>query len=451
LTGHQNIQLEVGAGAVLTNAPASLLAIIKKNLTFENPRYRDAKKYSRWIGKNLKPTLSFYQQQENSLIFPRGFANNAIRLCRDILHITPDIIDKRRLLTKVMFKFSVPLRPYQEEACQAILKRDFGVLEAGTGSGKTVMALSVISQRQQPALILVHTKELLYQWAERVKQFMEEEPALIGAGNFSIGPLTIAIVNSARRRLPDLKPHFGMVCVDECHRVPATLFTDVVTTFDARYSLGLSATAFRRDGLDKLIYYYLGECVHRIDNRKLQENGAILKPCYIQRPTLFHYRYMGNYQNLLKKLISDHQRNTLIVNDIIDTIKKKTGTILVVSDRVAHCQNLAALLKDKGVSPIVLTGRIPAMQRQEFIKKLQEGKVEVVIATIQLIGEGFDCPGLDTLFLTTPIKFSGRLLQVVGRILRPANDKKAMVYDYIDQVNVLKKSALAREKLFFNA
>ncbi len=442
------MELTVSSGALLTGAPENLVQRIKEELTFDNPRYRDARKYGRWIGKRLQPRLHFFEEKGDGLHFPRGFAGRAVLLCRQITGAMPVIIDNRRTLPPVDLHFTGSLRDYQETACQALLRRDFGVLEAGTGSGKTVMALAAIARRRQPTLILVHTKELLYQWQDRIAQFLGVQPALAGDGHLESGPLTVGIVNTVRNHIEKLVPQFGMLCVDECHRVPASLFTDVVTAFDSRYSLGLSATAFRRDGLTSLIHCYLGPCVHRIDNRHLHASGAVLKPRYLPHPTSFSYRYRGEYQKLLQRLTEDQTRNRQIADDIVSSCNGDSAVSLVVSDRIAHCQQLAGLLAERNINAAVLTGRLPADERRRLIGEIHAGTVRVVIATIQLIGEGFDCPGLDTLFLTTPIKFTGRLQQVVGRILRPAAGKTATVHDYIDQVGVLQKSAAQRRNFF---
>jgi superfamily II DNA or RNA helicase len=436
--------LTVGAEAVLDNASPNLIAALEKQLTIDNPKYKDAQKYGRWMGKKLKPHLYFYKKKGKTISFPRGYANHAILLARKFMRCDPQIIDKRTELPPVGFTFSGQLRPYQQEAIQAISQRDFGVLEAGTGSGKTVIALAVIAQRQQPTLVLVHTKELLYQWAERAQAFLNIEAGLIGDGNFDIQPLTIAIVNSARKHLDKLSNHFGQICVDECHRVPSSLFTDVVTAFNCRYSLGLSATAFRRDGLTKLIYMYLGDRIHQVDIHDLHESGAVLKPEFIQQATEFRYVYRGNYQALMKALTGDKKRNALIVSDILKEQNSAPGTILVVSDRIKHCEELARLLKQDKCQAAVLTGKLPADQRTALVEAIRSGEIKVLISTVQLIGEGFDCPDLTTLFLTTPIKFTGRLLQVVGRVLRPADDKQPRVYDYVDPVGVLSSSAQTR-------
>ncbi len=436
--------LTVGAQACLRGASPTLAEALKQQLTIDNPEYLEAKKYSRWMGKKLKPHLYFFTEHNDSITFPRGYANHAILLARKFMRQDPRIIDQRQSCAPVDFKFLGELRPYQEEAISAITRHDFGVLEAGTGSGKTIIALAVIAKRRQPTLVLVHTKELLYQWVERAKTFLGVEAGMIGDSHFSLAPITIAIVNSARNRLSELPAHFGQLCVDECHRVPASLFTEVVSAFDCRYLLGLSATAFRRDGLTKLIYISLGDRAFKVETLDLHESGAVLKPEYIQRPTDFRYGYRGNYQALMKALTGNAPRNQLIVADILKERSSSPGTILVVSDRVKHCEALAVMLEKQGCPSAVLTGKLPAEQRTGLVESIRQGEVKVLISTVQLIGEGFDCPDLSTLFLTTPIKFTGRLLQVVGRVLRPAHGKQARVYDYVDPVGVLSSSAQSR-------
>ena len=445
------VTLTVSADCLLENGSVSLVSDIKKELTVANPLYLDAKKYGRWIGKKIKPYLYFYSETSQGLRFPRGFANQAVRFCRQHFGTnSPRIIDLRHTLPEADFSFKGELRPYQIEAFEDTVKRDFGVLESGTGSGKTVIGLAVIAHRRQPTLVLVHTKELLYQWAAQIELFMGCKAGLIGDGHFTIEPVTVAIVNSARNRLAGLPEQFGQICVDECHRVPASLFTEVVTAFDCRYALGLSATAFRRDGLTNLIHLYLGECVHRVATDDLHASGAVLKPEFIQKPTEFSYGYRGNYQNLMKALTGNEERNRLICEDIVRETGQGNGTVLVVSDRVAHCEALAKILT--GLAPqlkvAVLTGKMVSAQRTVLIEDIRKGGIEVLISTVQLIGEGFDCPGLRTLFLTTPIKFSGRLLQVVGRILRPAAGKQPRVYDYADPIKVLQSSAQSRSLIF---
>lgn len=444
------VTLTVAADCLLEGIDDQLEQMIKDRLTIDNPHYLAAKRYGRWIGKRLKPTLRYYETVPGGLRFPRGFSNQAVLLCRQQLGHDPHIIDRRRRLPEVNFTLLAELRAYQEQAVQHICSRSFGVLEAGTGSGKTIMALAAIARRRQPTIVIVHTKELLYQWQQRAREFLGVDAALVGDGQFAIGPLTIAIVNTARRRTEELIPHFGQLIVDECHRVPATLFTDVVSCFDSYYLLGLSATAFRSDeGMTRLIYYFMGDRIHTVDQMHLKVTGAVLRPKIIRRVTDFAYRYQGDYQALITALTKHEGRNRQIVDDIVQAVAHDpAGTALVVSDRLSHCQVFVELLQRHGIEVALLTGQTPPDQRATIVARVQAGELQVLVATLQLISEGFDCSGLSTLFLTTPITFEGRLLQVIGRIMRPAENKSPCVYDYVDEeVAALRRSAAARQKV----
>jgi superfamily II DNA or RNA helicase len=438
--------LTVTSDCLLTGIDLSLEQALKDRLTIENPQYNAAKKYGRWIGKKLKPLLKYYDPVPEGLRFPRGFANQAVLLCREFCGMDPQIIDQRRLLPEADFTFAGELRPYQEVAVAAATGKSFGVIEAGTGSGKTVMALALIATRRQPTLVVVHTKELLFQWQERVRTFLGVEPGQVGDGKFNVAAITIGIVNSVRSHLPELLPHFGHLVVDECHRVPANLFTDVVSHFDCHYLLGLSATAFRNDEqMTKLIYYFMGDRLHQVDRDELKATGAILAPQVIRAATSFTYRYRGDYQALIKALVHHEGRNLQILGDIAKVAHEGSGTVLVVSDRVDHCRFFVEKLQAKGLRAELLHGGIDPEKRSAIVAAVQAGEIEVLVATLQLIGEGFDCSGLSSLFLTTPITFEGRLLQVIGRIMRPAANKQARVFDYLDEnVPALMRSARAR-------
>jgi superfamily II DNA or RNA helicase len=434
------MKFKLSKNCVLSGANPEIVDQLKKELTMKNPAYIEAKKYERWTG-NIDKTLCFFEELEDgSLSFPRGFLRRAIAITgRGFV-----FQDDRRILPPVNFQFTGELRPYQNEAYRAIIRKDFGVLEALMGSGKTVVALAVIAARMQPTLILVHNKELLYQWRDRIAKFLGVSAGLVGDGLVDIQPVTIAIINSAKKRLPELPKYFGQVIVDECHRTPATMFSEVVQAFDCKYILGLSATPYRRDGLTNLIHWFVGDLIHKIDPVELQDTGAVLIPEIRTLETGF------NYQKLLSLIVADKDRNDVIVQDVIFEACNYSGIALVVSDRVEHCELLAKLLATvyPGLKAKVLTGQLKPRERMSLVEDIRAGKVKVVIATVQLIGEGFDCPGLSSLFLATPIKFSGRLIQVIGRILRPADGKKPRVYDFCDPVGPLYASAKAREKVY---
>jgi len=440
----------------LSNIPPEIRAKLMDTLTFPNPKWLENERMGRW-NRSTPKLLRFYDKTRGGgLWIPRGYMRQLLLLCRR-RGVTVEVDDRRRALPLVDFNFIGQLKPFQNKAVTVMRSRDFGTLSAPTGSGKTVMALYMIAYRRQPALIVVHTKDLAYQWVERVGEFLgvpEENVGFIGSGKKVVGEkITVALVQSLVKCAEDVSQHVGFLLVDECHRCPSRTFTQAVTDFDSKYMLGLSATPWRRDRLSKLIFWHLGDVHHKIDRTRLVESGDVLPAEIIIRETDFkpYYDPVNEYSKMISELTLDDNRNRLIASDVAKEVHNTDGVCLVLSDRKKHCENLKAILQYRyKLSCEVLTGDLTGSQRREILDRLNQGGVDVLLATGQLIGEGFDRRDLSPLFLTTPIKFSGRVLQYLGRVLRPApGKKKARVYDYVDvKVDVLKAAARARQKVY---
>jgi superfamily II DNA or RNA helicase len=318
------------------------------------------------------------------------------------------------------------------------------------------MSLKVVAARRQPTLIAVPSLELLEQWIDRSSFFLGipvSEVGVIGGGKFKLGEaITIATIQSLYRRAKEVAPFIGHIILDECHHVPSRTFANVISSFDSKFMLGLSATPWRRDKLDKLIYFYLGDNVHKVESGSLREKGCILRAEVIVRETAFRTKCHPSeeYSKMISELIDDPTRNELIVQDVAMEAAKGIGACLVLADRKTHCHTLAGLLRQRGVECEVLTGDVSKPERKRIVNSINDGSAKVVIATGQLIEEGLDATGLSVLFLASPIRFGGRLLQYVGRVIRPAPGKRgAKVFDYVDaNVGVLKHSAKERRKVY---
>jgi len=300
-------------------------------------------------------------------------------------------------------------------------------------------------------LIIVHTKELLNQWISRIESFLSiprAEVGIIGGGQFAIGTrITVATVQSLCKRLGEVVPHIGHLICDECHRAPSRIFTEAVSAFDARYRLGLTATPWRRDGLSKVIFWTVGDVTGRIDKQALVDQGNLCQAEVKWVKTEFNPSEDASeeYSKALSELTEDNTRNRLICKTVSEN--NGHGISLILSDRKAHCDTLQNILfNGHRVQAEVLTGSTSPKDRERIITALQGDECKYLIATGQLIGEGFDLPGISTVFLTTPVKFSGRLIQYIGRALRPAPGKdKAVIFDFVDVNNpVFTASAKAR-------
>jgi superfamily II DNA or RNA helicase len=281
--------------------------------------------------------LSCFEIDGDRFFCPRGFFPALVKIAGDHGEEC-QVVNNTRVLEPVSFKFGGVLRDYQKEACHDIFKRDMGVLCAPTGSGKTIMALATVAERKQPSLIVCHTKELLYQWADRIQDFLGIEPGMIGNGKKQIGasPVPVAMVQTLYKCASEVSPFVGHLIIDECHRTPSRTFTEAATAFDAKYILGLSATPYRRDKLSKLIFWHLGPKAHEVKKEHLIESGAIMDFEVITRETDFVTCLAPSteYSQLLSELCQDSSRNNLICSDMAREAFTGKGTgVPVLTDR----------------------------------------------------------------------------------------------------------------------
>jgi superfamily II DNA or RNA helicase len=443
----------------LTQIPLEMRAELIQRFELANPTYAENQRMGRW-NRGIPKVLRYYRRAgADGLVVPRGFMRQLVLMCRR-QEEPLEILDRRRRLPDVDMAFHGSLKPFQQRAVDIMLPKTFGTLSAPTGSGKTVMALRMVAARCQPTLVIVHTKDLAFQWVERIQSFLglsKEQVGLIGAGQKHMGShVTVAMVQSLYKCAREVAPRIGHLVVDECHRTPSRTFTEAVTAFDSKYMLGLSATPWRRDRLSQLIFWHLGDMHHEVSKSHLVADGHILDVEIVLRNTGFrpYYDPVNEYSKMLSELTCDDERNRLIAADVAGEAERNQdngGICLLLSDRRRHCETLKAILKHKhGLDAHLITGNLTAAQRREVIDELKQGHVRILIATGQLIGEGFDHPGLSTLFLATPVRFSGRVLQYLGRVLRPVqNLKRARVYDYVDvHVPTLVAAAKARQRVY---
>ena len=439
----------------LYDIPQGLERDIRRKLTIKNPAYADAEKMGRWTG-DLEEYLFLYENPTPGvMIVPRGFTREMAVLA-DQHNVPSECVDNTRELPVVDFQFNGKLRDYQAEAVKKICSRRFGVLESPTGGGKTVIGLAAIAEPKQPALIIVHSKELLNQWIDRIHSFLGipvDDIGIIGMGKKRIGDrVTVAMVQSLYKCAADVSQHVGFLICDEVHRCPSRQMSEAISAFDSKYMLGLSATPYRRDGLTKLINFYIGDTVHRIDQTELTNKGDILpfKVKWVKTEYETDLDPSSQYTAMLSELTRDYQRNKLICHEAAQ-MTNGSGIPMILSDRKQHCRDIAEILaRDHGITPTILTGDLSQKARRTVVQRLNAGMCEVLVATSQLVGEGFDLPALCAVVLATPIRFKGRLIQAIGRALRPSyGQDMAVVVDFADaRVGVLEASAKKRLEVY---
>jgi superfamily II DNA or RNA helicase/very-short-patch-repair endonuclease len=376
---------------------------------------------------------------------PRGCLDDVQELLSR-LKITHVIRDERFLGRPLAVEFRGELRQEQLVAANAMLAHDTGVLSASTAFGKTVVAAWLIARRRVNTLVLVHRRQLLEQWIDRLCAFLDLPPKSIGhiggGRKKPSGMLDIALIQSLVRKdaVDDHVAEYGHLIVDECHHLPAHSFERVARRAKAKFVTGLSATPTRKDGHHPIIFMQCGPVRHRVDAKE-QAAARPFEHRVLVRPTAFrpvreaHADLRIQFHDLYDELIADEVRNRLICNDVAQTTREGRSPI-VLTERNEHLDRLAADLSPVIRHLVVLRG---GMSRRELrattgqLAEIPDDEERVLLATGRYIGEGFDDARLDTLFLTLPVSWQGTIAQYVGRLHR-LNDRKreVRVYDYAD-------------------
>jgi superfamily II DNA or RNA helicase/very-short-patch-repair endonuclease len=362
------------------------------------------------------------------------------------LNIKPVIRDERWSGQPIRAAFQGELRPDQQTAAAAMMKHDTGVLAATTAFGKTVVAAWIIAQRGVNTLVLVHRRQLLDQWVERLATFLDVSPkslGRIGGGRHKpTGLIDVAVIQSLVRKgvVNDCVGNYGHVIVDECHHLSAHSFEQVVRRAKARFVLGLSATVTRKDGHHPIIFMQCGPVRHRVDARA-QAAARPFEHTVVVRPTAFQ-PVIGpdsdkrlEFQALYRELTEDEHRNRMVCEEIVQAVLDGRSP-LVLTERNEHLDRFETGLAGKVPHIVVLRGGMGKKQRQaasDRLSAIPPDKGRVILATGKYIGEGFDDPRLDTLFLTVPVSWRGTIAQYVGRLHRLYDGKREVrVYDYAD-------------------
>ncbi len=425
-----------------TNLPKILINFLRENLNFFNSEYL-IKKRMGMSTYGVERYFKLLQNDDKNVFLPKGFLGELIEFMNEN-DIKFELIDERIKLKPIKFESSVKLFGYQKDAADGLLTCENGILVAPSGSGKTIIGIDLIDRLKQPALILVHKKQIFDQWLERIEHFLNIPKREIGqmvSNKKKVGDkITVAMVQTLNKMsdLKSISDKFGMIMVDECHHMPARMFRNVITKLRPFYLYGLTATPERKNNDEKLIFIYLGEILHEIDKKfsRLSDVSKAKLPAetfeiIIQETDLsvpFKVK-TDNFQILSKILIFDSARNSQIVSDI-KTEVAKGSKCLVLTERREHVETLSCYLK-RDFEIITLTGDLTDKKRKEKVKQIETGHFQILLATGQLLGEGTDFPNLDCLFLVYPFAFSGKLTQYIGRIQRGGSASKT-IYDYRD-------------------
>lgn len=424
--------------------PFVLINFLKEELNFANSAFIIKKK----SGRSTFETPRFFKlidETENEILIPRGFIGKLLRFCRET-QVAHDFVDNRCKLPIIQFSFNAALRKHQINAVAAVENKDFGVIVAPPGTGKTVIGLKIIADKQQPALIVVHRKQLLDQWVERIESFLgipKKEIGIIGQGKARLGvsTITVATIQSLPKHIETIQDKFGTILIDECHHIPAESYRTTVGKLNSVYCYGLTATPFRKYNDDKLIFTYLGDIITEIRPEEIEDYK---RANIIVRNTTLHVPYNSktdSFETLSQILIHDTARNRLIVDDVSAELNQGKKAV-IITERKEHIETLNLLLKSN-YETIALSGDDSDSSKKAKWKTLSEGNFQVLITTGQYFGEGSDIQHISTLLLAYPFAFHGKLIQYIGRVQR--SEINPTIYDYRDvQIDYLDKMFLKR-------
>jgi superfamily II DNA or RNA helicase len=434
--------------------PPWLLSQLKHAASLWNPAFFKKQKM-RYSTYNTPRFIKCYEEDMSHLHLPRGISEEVLAVVK-AAESELVVVDQRPIPAKLSFQFHGQLTDSQEHAMRTMLSEDIGVLVAPPGAGKTVMGCYAIAKRGVPTLVLSHRKPILEQWRTQLMtllQLTSAEIGQVGGGKDRQTEIVdLGMLQSLQKYDPAALEAFfapyGFAVIDECHHIPAVTFEASLKRVTAKYILGLTATPKRSDDLGDIIPMQCGPIRCRMG---IEDNG-ISRQFIVRETALSSLPPELTIQEVFKVMARDEARNHLIHEDVLEALSRGRKCILLSSLK-EHCKVLAENLAQKGKRPFLLSGTMGKKERTAILDEIKNSPSDnelLIIATGQYLGEGFDCPQVDTLFLAFPVSYPGKLIQYVGRILRTHPGKESViVYDYVDkQVPVLNRMCYRRSKAY---
>ena len=393
------------------------------------------------------------------IVLPRGLREEILKKF-DNAGISYKIEDKRTKGQELNISFSGELRDSQIPAVETMLENETGILHAATAFGKTVVCCDMIARRGISTLILVDRADLMNQWIKRLEEFLdidEELPEyqtktgrtrkrkslignLQGAHDTLTGIVDVAMIRSLKKKdgfHPKLK-EYAQVYFDECHHAASDSAIEVLQEINAKYVYGVTATPKRGDGKEKINEFLLGPIRYRFTAKDRAEEQNINHLVYprFTRTVKPHHLSKTPYGNDAYELIRNNDvRDEQIIRDVADCVQAGR-TPVVLTKYVDHAKKLSERLKTYADRLILLTGANGTKARRaqvEELNKVDNSDSLILVGTGSLLGEGFDFPRLDTLFMATPVSGENVVEQYVGRLNRDYDGKEnVIVYDYVD-------------------
>jgi len=476
MTIKKPVEIEVGIVYSKINGilPAHVIKKLDQSLGYyvQNYQFSNAFKHGFWDAKEKK-----YKRWDgrNHLFKNKRFLSGLLWRVKIILKNIniPYIVKDTRCAVpfgpEVETK-NIERREYQERVFKAAINSKSGIIQAATGSGKSIMIAQLIAKINVKTMVYVTGIDLLYQMHQMFQEILGAKVGIIGDGRAEIHRINVCTVWTASNALGGKYTPFddedkttdekfdernrdkikriimGTECsfYDECHMLAtSTLQLINQKSKSSRYKFGLSGTAWRDDNADLLLEAVCGKKIIEITPSELIASGYLVVP-KIHFLNVPEKKNMPNgYQSIYKKyIVQNLNRNNKIVSSALKLIKKNRKVLILVKT-IKHGQILLSKFPENLVVYFV-RGEIKSEERNRIRKEFLGGRIDIIIASI-VYDMGVDLPNLDALILAGSGKATGRTLQRLGRVIRPFKGKKdAIVIDFIDNAKYLKDHSRRR-------
>ena len=455
---------------------------VRRLAAFGNPEFYKAQALRQSVFKKPR-IIDLAEETEEYIAIPRG-CEQKLRSFLAKYEVKLEMSDLRNAHAPIRVEFLGQLRPRQQTAVDALLFHDYGILSAPTGFGKTVIGAYIIATLKMRTLVIVPDTALLGEWREKLERFVqinESPPVLLtkkgnpskrqrpligrigGGKNNPSGIVDIATYQSLLERsdmegepkiVREIVQDYDLVICDECHHGAAPQLERVLRAARARRVYGLSATPKRTDGLEGIIYMQCGPIRHRVDPKEQAVEQSFARQL-VPRFTRIRLKSLQGdtkFTQVLEQLCAHEARNRMIVEDVMGALSQGRSPFVVTSWK-SHAKELAFKIEEAGCKPFLLIGEGTDREKAERLlaaKSVSKDEKLVIVGTGKYVGEGFDLPRLDALFLAAPFSSDSVVTQYSGRLHRESEGKSVVtVYDYVDSsVSMLDRMYKKRLKTY---
>lgn len=441
----------------VSGLPRHSFDMVVKRLTYPNPLFINAIKYSKGKVGRIPRTVKSYNYKDNQIWLPRGYYLEFLTKIVATSGFPYQIIDKRVKTEIAVPNSTIKLRSYQEKMVHesAIYPGPAFIMQAPPGTGKTITGLELARRLKRKTLWITHTKELANQTREaaaNLYNISKKEIGMIGQGKFDIGEfLTIGMIQTLyrkREQLAKLQYEFGVVIVDEVHHAPASSWQSATHSLSPEFTFGLTATSYRNDGLTSMMFDCMGPVVTVADKNLLAKENVLIVPSVYMLNT--GVTIPGHdYSSVLSDLTKSEYRNNLLIDVIKDIMNNEKNVLIALSARRKHVETLVELCQTENLFPLKMLGDMSKLNRTLAAEQIKERSAKLIIATYKLLSEGFDYPPINFVLFATPFKDSVLLEQCIGRAQRISEGKSnAIIIDPVDNNVILMKQAGLRRLIY---